>query len=188
MKIGYARTGTGEDTLAQQRKALRAAGCERIYEDADVGAAAVFKPALVEALRAAKPGDVLVIWRLDRLARPMGTLLTDVQLLEHLQLEFETIEEGIATWKPGGFYALARALARFNDQVARSRRGGEAADRPGRRPALGQAQWRELVDLMRPPTSMSVTQAAAIAGISRQAIHKRLKAEGIRIGGNDDQR
>jgi DNA invertase Pin-like site-specific DNA recombinase len=69
MKIGYARVSTEEQNLDLQRQALEAAGCEKIYEDHGVSGAAIERPGLADARARAKPGDVLVVWRLDRLGR-----------------------------------------------------------------------------------------------------------------------
>ena len=68
MKIGYARVSTDDQTLDLQRDALQAAGCERLFEDKASGAK-VDRPGLAEALAFARKGDVVVVWRLDRLGR-----------------------------------------------------------------------------------------------------------------------
>ncbi len=68
MLVGYARVSTVEQTLALQEDALRAAGCERLFTDTLSGAKAE-RPGLAQALAFLRPGDVLVVWRLDRLGR-----------------------------------------------------------------------------------------------------------------------
>jgi DNA invertase Pin-like site-specific DNA recombinase len=70
MRIGYARVSTDDQNLDLQRDALRKSGCKRIYEDRISGAKAV-RPGLQTALEATRPGDVLVVWRLDRLGRSL---------------------------------------------------------------------------------------------------------------------
>ena len=72
--IGYARISTDDQTLALQLDALRAAGCEPIHEDRLSGAAA-HRPGLIAALTACQPGDVLHVWKLDRLGRSMSELI-----------------------------------------------------------------------------------------------------------------
>lgn len=183
MKIGYARTASGEDTLALQRNALGAAGCSKIFEDEGVGAAVVFKPALMEALRATKPGDTLVLWRLDRLACSHGTLLVELQLIDHLGAGLMAIEEGIEAHVGSSFFAHMRALSAFGDQVRTTRREQEARaaaapGRVGRKPVIGAEQWDELMALMAPPDGISVAEVARLTGVSRQAIYKRLQAAG----------
>lgn len=183
MKIGYARASSGETTLALQRDALIAAGCSMVFEDEGATASAVLKPGLASALRAAKAGDTIVVWRLDRLSRSLGSLLTDLQLLEERDLGFASIEDGIGHQPDGDFYTHIRALARFGDLVAAERRDEQVRQqaaprrRPGRAPTIDNAQWCELVALMAPPVSMPVAEAAKRAGVSRQAIYKRLRAE-----------
>lgn len=75
MKIGYARVSTEDQNLDLQRQALEAAGCERIYEDRGVSGAAINRPALKRALKTARPRDVLVVWKLDRLGRDLRHLV-----------------------------------------------------------------------------------------------------------------
>ena len=182
MKIGYARTSPGETSLDAQRAALCDAGCAMIFEDSAVGASAVFKPAWGDALRIAKPGDVIVVTGLDRLARSYSALLTELRMLSTLQLGFASLSQGIEADAGGVFYACVEALAQFGADVAKARRVEQAAAetgvarRPGRQPTISEAQWEELLALMQPPRSMSAARVATLAGVSRQAIHKRLKA------------
>jgi DNA invertase Pin-like site-specific DNA recombinase len=74
MKIGYARVSTDEQNLAMQLDALRAAGCEKIHEDKASGVLNGRK-GLTQALKGCASGDVLVVWKLDRLARSLHDLV-----------------------------------------------------------------------------------------------------------------
>ena len=74
MKIGYARVSTDEQNLALQLDALRGAGCELVHEDKASGVLADRK-GLTEALKGCAAGDVLVVWKLDRLARSLHDLV-----------------------------------------------------------------------------------------------------------------
>src|SRR5271157_3319915 len=74
MLIGYARVSTDDQNLDLQRDALRLAGCEKIYEDRMSGAKAA-RPGLTMALEVARAGDVLTVWRLDRLGRSLHDLI-----------------------------------------------------------------------------------------------------------------
>jgi DNA invertase Pin-like site-specific DNA recombinase len=74
MKIGYARVSTDDQNLALQLDALRAAGCETIHEDKASGVLSGRK-GLSEALKGCAAGDVLVVWKLDRLARSLHDLI-----------------------------------------------------------------------------------------------------------------
>ncbi|WP_018409312.1 recombinase family protein [Methylocystis rosea] len=71
MKTGYARVSTEDQTLALQLDALRSAGCKAVHEDRLSGVA-LNRPGLVAALAACQPGDVLHVWKLDRLGRSLG--------------------------------------------------------------------------------------------------------------------
>ena len=74
MRIGYARVSTDDQNLNLQRDALRKAGCKKIYEDRISGVMAE-RPGLQMALEVARPGDVIVVWRLDRLGRSLRDLI-----------------------------------------------------------------------------------------------------------------
>src|SRR2546426_12793378 len=74
MKIGYARVSTNDQQLHLQLDALTTAGCTQIFHDEGVSGAQVQRPGLDGAPAALTPGDVLVVWRLDRLGRSMPPL------------------------------------------------------------------------------------------------------------------
>lgn len=77
MLIDYARVSTHDQNAAMQEDALRAAGCERIFVET-ISGASHGRPKLKAALRAAKDGDAIVVWKLDRLARSFPHLLETV--------------------------------------------------------------------------------------------------------------
>ena len=75
MKIGYARVSTDEQNLCLQLDALQAAGCEITFRDEGISGASTKRPGLTDAMKALKPGDVLTVWRLDRLGRSLPHLI-----------------------------------------------------------------------------------------------------------------
>ena len=82
MLIGYARILTTDQTLALQQDALRAAGCDHILTDTASGAR-TDRPGLTEALSyVRRPGDTLVVWRLDRLGHSLAHLIQTVNQLQ----------------------------------------------------------------------------------------------------------
>lgn len=183
MKIGYARVSTGEQNLDLQIDALRAAGAERIFEDRGVSGSAVFKPGYVELVRQLRPGDEVMVWRLDRLSRSLTALIAELESLAALDVAFRSLTEQIETVTPAGrlFFHMVGAFAQFERDVIleRTNAGLEAARRAGKklgRPAtISPEQWKHAVQLMQGPAAMSPSAVAALLGVSRQAVHKRLK-------------
>jgi len=132
MKIGYARVSTDEQNLDLQLKALRAAGCVRIYRDSGVSGAAGARPGLRKAFKALRSGDALVVWRLDRLGRSVIHLLESIRILQEREIGFHSLQEQIDTTSAAGrFYLhMLAALAEFERELIRDRtRAGMAAAR-----------------------------------------------------------
>jgi DNA invertase Pin-like site-specific DNA recombinase len=88
--IGYARVSTGDQTLDLQRDALREAGCIDIYEE-EVSGARVARTVLAAALRACRPGDTFVIWKLDRLGRNASHLIEIAEDLARRDVALKTL-------------------------------------------------------------------------------------------------
>lgn len=185
MKVGYARVSTDEQNLGSQIDALRAAGCERIFEDRGVSGSAVIKPALRECISFMRPGDELVIARLDRLSRSLKELIVVAEALGENGFAFRSLHEQIETASPAGrlFFHIVGALAEFERDIirARTREGMTAARRRGaklgRPPAISDIQWNEAKALMSGDSPKAPAEVARLLGVSRQAVHKRLKAE-----------
>ena len=74
MLIGYARVSTQDQNLAWQYEALQKAGCERVYED-KTGGMGSERPGLGKVLEIIRPGDTLVVCKLDRLSRSIKQLI-----------------------------------------------------------------------------------------------------------------
>src|SRR5512142_1716408 len=96
MLIGYARVSTLEQTLALQQDALTRVGCERLFTDT-VSGSLTERPGLTEALDFARPGDTLVVWRLDRLGRSLRHLIDTISLLQERGIGFKSLQEQIDT-------------------------------------------------------------------------------------------
>ncbi len=117
MNIGYARVSTEDQNLDLQRQALEAAGCEKVYEDHGVSGAAIERPGLTRALAGAQSGDVLVVWKLDRLGRSLPHLVEVINGLREAGVGFRSLQEQIDTTSAGGrFYPPSRRL----DDLART--------------------------------------------------------------------
>jgi DNA invertase Pin-like site-specific DNA recombinase len=150
MRIGYARVSTDDQSLNLQLDALRAAGCTRIFTDKLSGRNRN-RPGLDRACKAMKPGDTIVVWRLDRLGRSLMDLIELVSTFQHKGCEFRSLMEAIDTATAGGklVFHIMGALAEFERRLIseRTMAGLKAArargTRLGRRPRLSQAQLHE---------------------------------------------
>src|SRR5271157_1875047 len=122
MLIGYARVSTDDQNLDLQRDALRLAGCEKIYEDRMSGAKAA-RPGLTMALEVARAGDVLTVWRLDRLGRSLHDLILLGKKLDESGIGLMSIQEKIDTSSSGGrlVFHMFGALAEFERNLVRER-------------------------------------------------------------------
>jgi DNA invertase Pin-like site-specific DNA recombinase len=101
MLIGYARVSTIDQNLNLQQDALLAVQCERIFTDIASGAK-VLRPGLTEALQYCRPGDTLVVWKLDRLGRSLPHLVETVRDLVADGVGFKSLQENIDTTTSGG--------------------------------------------------------------------------------------
>ncbi len=154
MIIGYARVSKGDDqTDALQLAALKTAGCERIYREAMSGGR-WDRPELHKMLEQLRQGDVIVVWKLDRLSRSLKDLLHILDKVELVKAGFRSTTENIDTTTPAGraMMQMIGVFAEFERGVIRERTkaGLEAARAEGRvggRPKkLDAARRREIVE------------------------------------------
>src|SRR5277367_1792099 len=92
MKIGYARVSTKDQNLDIQLQALKRAGCRQIYQEKVSGVGRT-RPEFQKMMQQMRKDDVLIIWRLDRLARSTGTLLEIVEQLQEQGASFKSLME-----------------------------------------------------------------------------------------------
>jgi DNA invertase Pin-like site-specific DNA recombinase len=134
--VGYARVSTADQNPALQVEALKAAGCRRIFKETASGALRE-RPELAKALDYLREGDVLCVWKLDRLARSLRQLIETVETLGERGIGFRSITEHIDTTTPGGrlVFHVFGALAEFERGIIRERTlaGLENARRMGRK-------------------------------------------------------
>jgi len=182
MRIGYARVSTHDQRLALQRDALDAAGCERRFEDRASGASARL-PARQELLDFVRPGDVVVVFRLDRLGRSLRDLVEVVNGLAKRGVGLRSLREAIDTTTPAGkltFHVFA-ALSEFETDLVRERtRAGLAAARQrgarlGRPPALTPEQVEMARSMLASP-KLSARQVAQQLGVHRSTLYRNLAA------------
>lgn len=134
-RIGYARVSTGEQTTAGQLVELRAAGCARIHEEHASGGSRD-RPVLNRLLHELRPGDTLVIVRLDRLARSLSHLLDVIETLEARGVGFKSLNDPVDTSSPESKFTLQvlGAAAELERSLIRNRTvaGLKAARKAGR--------------------------------------------------------
>ena len=180
MRIGYARVSTEDQKLHLQRDALSAAGCEKTFEEKVSGTSARL-PLRDELLEYARAGDVVVVWKLDRLGRSLRDLVEIVRRLEKHGVELRSLHEAIDTTSAAGkltFHIFA-ALAEFEAALVRERTcAGLAAARArgaalGRPRALGAAEV-EMARTLRGNPKLSAREVAAQLGVHRTTLYRAL--------------
>jgi DNA invertase Pin-like site-specific DNA recombinase len=170
MLIGYARVSTDEQNLALQLDALRAVGCEAIFEDTASGASA--RKGLADALGRCAVGDVLVAWKLDRLGRSMPDLVNLVETLKAKGCGLKVLTgsgASIDTTRPEGrfVFGIFAALAEFERELIRerTREGMQSARRRGVRLGRPPGLTPEQVALARQLTGDGIETKAGVAAL-----------------------
>jgi DNA invertase Pin-like site-specific DNA recombinase len=135
MRIGYARVSTPDQNLAVQLEALQQSACTKIFQEVASGARED-RPALTATLDYMRPGDTLVVWRLDRLGRSLSQLIVLMNTLHGRQIGFQSVIEAIDTTTALGqcFFQITGAFAEFERNLMRERTlaGLASARRRGR--------------------------------------------------------
>ncbi len=177
MKIGYGRVSTDDQNLDLQRDALTGAGCEHIFTDTASGAKAD-RPGLAEALYIARRGDVLVVWRLDRLGRSLKELVELVDQLNAKGIGLESLTERIDTMTASGelVFHIFGAIAQFERRlmIERTRAGlmaARARGRQGGRPRVS-SDVAEMIALLSRETARTPAEICETLKISRSTYYK----------------
>ena len=182
MFIGYARVSTTDQTLALQRDALQKAGCDRIFTDTASGSIAD-RHGLDEALSQLRPGDALVVWRLDRLGRSLRHLIETITALHTQGIGFKSLTEQIDTTTSGGklIFHIFGALAEFERVIIRERTqaglaAARARGRQGGRPKLpGTARKVALARKLYDEREIPVQDICRDLNISRATLYRYLR-------------
>src|SRR6266852_1680383 len=153
MLIGYARVSSNEQDTAAQVATLKAAKCERIYREQASGGR-WDRPELQRVLDQIRKGDVLVVWKLDRLSRSLRDVLTIMERVAEAKAGFRSLTEAIDTTTPAMMMQMVGSFAEFERAMLRERAriGLETARREGRvggRPSkLTRQQQTEIVRMI----------------------------------------
>ncbi len=180
--IGYARVSTTDQDLSLQHDALNSVGVDRLFVDQASGAKSD-RPGLEAALAYTRDGDVLVVWKLDRLGRSMGHLIDIVTELERRGVGLQSLTEHIDTTSSGGrlMFHIFGALSQFERDLIRERtRAGltaaAARGRKGGRRAVVTPEKLKRAKLL-VSQGLRVREAAQRIGVSKTALYEALAAE-----------
>ena len=181
MLIGYARVSTIDQNLDLQRDALKRAGVTQIYEDKASGRAKTGRPELENVLRALRPGDTLVVWRLDRLGRSLADLVQIINDLAEKGIGFWSLTEQIDTSSAQGrlYLGVFGAMAQYmrdviNENTREGLRAARARGRMGGRPVkLDEKAVREIEALLRDP-EITLDDVAKRYNVSRATVYNAL--------------
>ena len=170
--IGYARVSTDSQTTALQIDALKAAGCEKIFQD-EMSGAKTSRPGLDQALEYLREGDTLVCWRLDRIGRSLQHLIEISQTLEKRGIGLKSLSESIDTSSPGGrlVFHIFGSLAEFERSLIRERvsAGLIAARKRGRvggRPTVVTGSKKRSIEALE-KQGVTTSEICSSLGISR---------------------
>ena len=187
MKIGYARVSTSDQSLDLQTDALKAAGCEKIFSDQGVSGAKAERSGLDKALDHIRKGDVLVIWKLDRLGRSLSHLLSIIEDLKARGADFASLQDGFDTSTASGemVFSVIGAMAEYERNLIRERTmaglaAARARGRMGGRPkSLDKSQVKVVIALAN-EGELTIKEICEQVGCSRSTYYRqvapRLKA------------
>jgi len=190
MKIGYARVSTQDQDLSLQLDALKAAGCGKIYKEKITGATRE-RPELQKLLDQLREEDVVVIWKLDRLARSLKDLVNLVNEIQEKGGALHSLNDQIDTTTPHGkftFHVFA-ALAEFERDIIRERTkaglvAARARGRVGGRPKglSKKAQHTAIIaEKLYQERELTVKEICDQLSISRGTLYNYLRFRGVTI-------
>lgn len=181
MLVGYMRVSTAEQDLGLQIDALKAAGCERFFEDRASGAKDDRK-GLMQCLEFLRPSDTLVVWRLDRLGRSLKHLVQMIGELETKNVGFQSLTENVDTTTDTGklVFHIFASLAEFERSLIRERtkaglRAARARGRKGGRPRVMDLKTLEMARTLMADAKHSVNEICGMLEVSRATLYRALK-------------
>jgi DNA invertase Pin-like site-specific DNA recombinase len=191
MLLGYGRVSKGEDQNdALQVEALKRAGCARIFSETASGGR-WDRPKLHRMLDQLRPGDVVVVWKLDRLTRSLKDLLLIMEKIDAAAAGFRSLTESIDTTTPAGrmMMQMVGTFAEFERAVIRERTTAGLATarakgrRGGRKPSLNEDQKADIADNVlsgrKTGADMARLYKVSQATITRTVAEARLKQEDL---------
>ena len=190
MKIGYIRISTQDQNYNLQEDALNKLGCEMIFKET-VSGAKKERPQLKKLLEQIRKGDVVVVYKLDRLGRSLKHLLEIVEVLNSKNVALQSLHDNIDTTTPQGrlFFNISASFAEFEKDLIRERTkaGLEAArergKKGGRRKGLSkEAQQKAIIaENYYNEGIKSVNEIADDLKISKMTMYKYLRERNVEI-------
>jgi DNA invertase Pin-like site-specific DNA recombinase len=192
MVIGYARVSTQDQNSELQVDALEKAGAEQVFQEKFTGKIRE-RPELSQCLRTLRKGDVLIVWKLDRLARSLKDLVEIVQDLHDRGIGFKSLTESIDTTSSGGrlVFHIFGALAEFEHDLIRERTiaGLQAARargrKGGRKPSMSDSDIRKAAGMLSDPI-ITKKEVSAHFGVTRTTLNASLKR--VRLVGHEEMK
>ncbi|HKG83047.1 MAG TPA: recombinase family protein [Beijerinckiaceae bacterium] len=184
MLIGYMRVSTGEQSLDLQRDALARTGCERIYDDVCSGRA-TDRPGLSKALDAAREGDALVVWKLDRIGRSLPHVVGLVGDLQKRGVGLKVLTGDVDTTTATGrlVFGIFATLAEFERDLIHERTmaglaAARARGRAGGRPRVMTKPKLKAAMTMMADRDNAARDIAAELGVSLSTLYAYVDARG----------
>jgi len=180
VKYGYARVSTEDQNSSLQLNALKEAHCDHIFEDRLSGTITK-RPALTKCLKDLRAGDVLVVWKMDRLGRSLKNLIELLDELKSRGVRFQSLTEAIDTETPAGraMWQMLGVLAEFERSliVERTRAGLKAAKARGQKLGPKHKLNREQVTLARRliGEGQSRAQVAELFKVGRVTLYRAMR-------------
>lgn len=177
MKVGYCRVSTQDQNMDAQLDALKAMGCEKVYQEKASGAKSD-RRVLKDCLNFMRRGDVLVCYKLDRIARSLKHLMEIMEDLDKRGIGFISHTEAIDTTTPSGrlLFHLLASIGEFERDLIRQRThaGLSAARRRGRIGGRPRQMTEEKVAAVKKllADGMAVKDAAAAVGVSVPTLYR----------------
>ena len=191
MKIGYARISTKDQDLFLQIDALKDAGCNRIYQEQITGSKKE-RPELQKMLEQIREGDVIIIWKLDRLARSLKDLVSLVNEIQEKGAGLHSLNDHIDTTTPNGklTFHLFAALAEFERDIIRERTNAglaaaRARGRKGGRPKGLSKKAKHtaiIAERLYLEGELSIREICEQLSISKMTLYNYLRHRGVEIG------
>lgn len=181
LKVGYARVSKLEQDLELQIQALQNYGCEKIFTDKMSGAKAQ-RPGFDAALNHLREGDILVVWKLDRLGRTMKGLIDLVENLDKQKIDICSITDNINTKGAAGrfFFHIMAAFAVMERELnrERTRAGLEVARRAGKKGGRPKIMTQKKINVAKKLLNdgMTIKDISQILGVSIPTLYRYFSA------------